>query len=156
MIPVFLGHSQLLIGVIVNALIVRSALTMKHWKNLPTLLFPSIGALTRGSLFGQLTVYLIYLIPFIWFGNFVLAYCTKVFNKSGLSFFTIIIYSSVLKTLVIILPTLFFIKFSIIPNIFLKSMGIVQFTTAIIGSTIAILLTRFEIGINRRKVKNKE
>ena len=156
LVPVLLGHSQLLIGVIVNALIVRSALTMRHWKNLPTLLFPSLGVLTRGILFDQLTLYLTYLIPFIWFSNFVLAYCTKVFNKSGLSLFTIIVCSSALKTLVMILPTLFFIKFSLIPDTFSKSMGIVQFMTAVIGSTVAILVTRFEISINKQRGEREE
>lgn len=154
LIPVFIGHPQLLVGIVVNALIVRSALTMKRWKNLPTTLSPSLGALMRGLLFGPFTIYLLYLIPFIWLGNFVLAYFVKLFSKLKLAVVFLLIFSSALKALVIFLPTLLLIKTRTIPEMFLQSMGPIQFFTALIGSAIALGITRLELNSAKRKVQN--
>jgi hypothetical protein len=155
LIPVFIGHPQVLVGIVVNALIVRSALTMKRWKNLPTILLPSLGALTRGILFGPFTIYLAYLIPFIWLGNFVLAYFVKLFSKVRLGAILIIVVSSALKASVIFLPTLLLIQTQTIPKMFLQSMGIVQFITALIGSSIAIGITRLELKAQSLKFKTE-
>ncbi|MFC1780617.1 hypothetical protein ACFLY9_02895, partial [Patescibacteria group bacterium] len=143
LIPVFIGHPQVFVGIVVNALIVRTALTMKKWKNLPTILLPSLGALTRGILFGPVTVYLVYLIPFIWFGNLTLTFFTKLLGKSNL--LLNIFGASVLKTLAIFLPTLLLVKISVIPDVFLKSMGMMQLITAVVGSTLAQIVTKLEI-----------
>ena len=147
LIPLFIGHPQIVVGVVVNAIIVRCALTMKGWKNLPTILFPYLGAVTRGIMFGPFTVYLVYLVPFIWFGNFVLAFFIKLFSKAQFRYSSAItiIISSALKVSTIFLPTLLLVNFSIIPNVFLKPMGIVQFFTAVIGSSIALVSTKLEL-----------
>lgn len=155
LIPVFIGHPQLLVGIVVNALIVRSALTMKRWKNLPTLVLPSLGALTRGILFGPFTSYLLYLILFIWLGNFVLAFYTKYFVKLKFKFVLplTILASSGLKALVIFVPTLLFVNSALIPKMFVSSMGVMQVITAFVGSAIALGITRLELKAQNAKCK---
>ena len=146
-IPVLIGHPQILVGIVVNALIVRSALTMERWKNLPTIFLPCLGALSRGILFGPFTFYLFNLIPFIWLGNFILAYFTKVFSQINvkLSFAIQIIVPGILKGIVIFLPTLLLVHYSVIPASFLSSMGLTQFITAIMGSLLAQGVTKKEL-----------
>jgi hypothetical protein len=148
LITVFIGHPQVLVGIVVNALIVRTALTMKKWKNLPTILLPSLGALTRGILFGPFTVYLLYLIPFIWLGNVLLTFLTKLLNRK--SVLVSVIGASMLKALAIFLPALLLVRASMIPDVFLKSMGMMQLVTAIVGSAVAHVVTKLEVNLNSK------
>jgi hypothetical protein len=141
-IPLYLGHPQILVGVIVNALIIRTALTIKGWKILPTVLLPSIGALARGILFGPFTVFLVYFIPFIWLGNLSIAYFSKLLSKKN-SIITVFV-SSFIKTSIIFIPVLVLVKLSVVPNLFLKSMGLVQLITAVVGSGVAFGITKVE------------
>ncbi|MBN2015377.1 hypothetical protein JW766_00920 [Candidatus Dojkabacteria bacterium] len=143
LIPVFIGHPQVFVGIVVNTLIVRSALTMKSWKNLPTILLPSLGALVRGVLFGPFTSYLFFLIPVIWTGNFILTYLVKKLSRR--SFLSVAVFSSVCKAAVIFAFTLMLVKVSVIPDLFLKSMGIIQVITALAGTTIALGVTKLEL-----------
>lgn len=146
-IPLLIGHPQILVGTVVNALIVRSALSMKSWKNLPAIVLPSLGALARGVLFGPITVYLLYVVPFIWLGNFVIAILTKWLVRKYSSFFAVF-FAAVCKSVAIFIPTYLFVSASILPKLFLTSMGYVQLITAVVGGTIALILTKVEIYIS--------
>ena len=129
---------------------------------------PSLAALARGLLFGPTTVFLYYLIPFIWFGNLVLV---SVFNKSSTfnhevlnpmakpqgilkvldkihsennkRFFPAVMLSATAKTAALYLPTLLLVKIKILPALFLTTMGSVQLSTAVIGGILAYFLWRF-------------
>ena len=71
-IPLLIGHPQVLVGIIVNAVLFLSAKNLNGMKLLPLIIAPSLGVLARGIIFGPLTIYLAYMIPFIWLGNAVL------------------------------------------------------------------------------------
>ncbi len=142
-IPFLLGQPQILIGIIINFLLARNAITMKKWKNMPAIIFPSTGAFARGLVFGPYTVYLAYIIPAIWLGNFIFVCFVKLFASENT--FKAIFVSSIAKSSVIFLYALALVRFSIIPDIFLSSMGILQLTTAIIGSSICLFLSRSEM-----------
>lgn len=142
-LPVFVGHPQILVGILVNAMIVRASLTVKGFKILPVLTLPACGAILRGVLFGPFTKFLLYLFPFIWAGNLTLSYLTK--RNIRKSMYVTIITSSIVKMFVIAIPAFLMIKLSIIPKALLLSMSLIQFITALVGASLALILTRIEV-----------
>jgi hypothetical protein len=122
--------NQLLIGTIVNGLLAYSALRFNIWKSLPIILLPSIGALISGIVFGQFTFFLLYLIPAIWLGNYILGYFVKKYSER--KFFATTI-ASIAKTSVIFGFTLILYLFNVVPAMFLIPMSIIQLVTALCG-----------------------
>ena len=82
-VPFIAGHPQWLVGILVNASLVLAALNIKNYKLLPIIMLPSIGVLTRGLVFGPFTIFLIYMIPFIWIGNAILVWAIKYFKLNN-------------------------------------------------------------------------
>lgn len=118
----FLGLNQIITGTIINFLLFASP--KKYiW---PLIVLPSLSVMARGVVFGPVTVFLYYFIPFIWLGNWVLA-ANK--NKG-------VLFAAILKTAVLYLSARIYFEFKIIPEQFLVSMGILQFVTAVIGGAL--------------------
>lgn len=140
-LPFMIGHPQWLIGTIVNASLVLSAFHLPKYKWIPVAIFPSLGVLTQGLLFGPFTIFLVFMIPFIWIGNAVLVIGIKylVHNKNTPEFVAII-PSGVAKVLVLFSASYIFVHFGIIPALFLTTMGIVQLYTALAGGVIGIAM----------------
>lgn len=68
-------NSQLIIGTIVNAALVTAAINLKGWaKILGVVTMPSISTILSGYVFGTASVYMVYMIPAIWLGNFAIIY----------------------------------------------------------------------------------
>ena len=71
-------NSQLIVGTIVNAALVVSAINLKGWaKILGVVTMPSISTILSGYVFGTASEYMVYMIPAIWIGNFALIYSYK-------------------------------------------------------------------------------
>jgi hypothetical protein len=137
--PFLLGHPQFLVGVIVNAALVLAALNLKDYKLLPIIMIPSIAVLTRGLIFGPYTIYLIYMIPFIWIGNLILVYSFKKFHF-GLKMNKIwtLTFGAILKTAFLFGSTFLFVLLGILPVMFLTTMGLLQLYTALAGGALAL------------------
>jgi hypothetical protein len=133
-LPLFLGHPQFLVGTIVNSALVLAALRLKTKQLLPVIIMPALGALSRGVLFGPFTIYLIYMIPFIWIGNSILVYFVKRINKKIHSLAT----GAFLKSIFLFSTAFALVQLGIIPTPFLIAMGPVQFLTAISGGILAL------------------
>ena len=133
-IPFLFSHPQALTGVIVNSFLVLAALCMKGKNVLPVILLPSLGALANGLLFGPLTIFLVYLIPFIWIGNFLLVYGIKSMMGSG--YWSAGIVSSLVKAGAIFLPAYGLFLAGVIPEALLIPMGALQLGTALAGVAI--------------------
>ena len=138
-LPLFLGHPQILVGIVVNASLVLAALRLKTKQLLPVIIMPVLGTLSRGLLFGPFTIYLLYLIPFIWISNALLVYFVKKINKKilGLSI------GSIIKSSFLFLSAFLLVRLSVIPTIFLIAMGPTQLLTAISGGTLALIGDKF-------------
>jgi hypothetical protein len=160
MIPFGFGHPQWLIGAIVNAILFSAVLFLpkKYW--LPLIIFPSLGVLARGLIFGPLTFFLIYFLPFVWLGNFALV---LVFEKS-LNYFKInttnknyshilenkripdikylfaVLLAGVAKFAFLFLTANLYFNLKVVPKIFVTSMGLNQLQTALAGGVISILI----------------
>jgi hypothetical protein len=149
-LPFFLGHPQYLVGIIVNAYLILGATYLKGYKLLPVILLPSIGVLTAGVIFGTYTVFLLYLVPFIWIGNAMYAYAYKHLQFVKMNKLFSIIGASGLKTTFLFLSALLLVSLGVIPAMFLTAMGILQLVTALVGGVVAVGLIK-----GREKVFSK-
>ncbi len=152
--PFLIGHPQWLVGTIVNAGLFLSAIFLPKKYFLPLAILPSLGVLARGLVFGPLTPFLAYFLPFIWLGNlaliFVFSHLIKLLptkyaipKKIGIA----VIVSAGIKFLILFLFANIYFKFSIVPAVFLQVMGLNQLATAMAGGLLALLIfTLFENG----------
>ena len=79
-VPFLIGHPQFIVGTLVNAALVLAAMNIKNYRLLPVIIVPSLGALSRGLIFGPFSRFLVYMIPFIWIGNSLLVFAVKYFH----------------------------------------------------------------------------
>jgi len=137
-LPLMVGHPQIIVGILVNALLITSALNIKGYKLLPVIIAPALGALSRGILFGPFTVFLLYMIPFIWVGNAILVFTFKALNlNKKLNYWITLLIGSITKAAFLFGIAYILFKLNLVPVIFLTAMGIFQFYTAILGGIVA-------------------
>ena len=137
-IPFFIGHPQIAVGIIVNAMLITSALNLKGWKIAPIIILPSLAMLSRGLLFGPFTIYLLYLVPFIWIGNFILVISFKYFKlRLKRNYWLTLVLGSLFKSGFLFLSVFVLYLLGLIPVIFLAAMGLMQVVTAVFGGITA-------------------
>jgi len=137
-LPLMIGHPQIVVGIIVNTLLITSALNIKGYKLLPVIIAPALGALSRGILFGPFTIFLIYMIPFIWIGNSILVFTFKALNlNKKMNYWITLLIGSITKAAFLFIIAYLLVSIKILPALFLTTMGIFQFYTAILGGIIA-------------------
>lgn len=151
MVPFGFGHPQWLIGTIVNAILFLAVLFLpkKYW--LPLIIFPSLGVLARGLIFGPITFFLIYFLPFIWLANWVLMLVfekainkDKIFQLNNFRFYFKYLFAVFLaglaKFLFLFLTANLYFNLKVVPKIFVASMGLNQLGTALAGGVISLLV----------------
>lgn len=138
-IPLLIGHPQIVVGITVNIALIMAAMNLKHYKILPVIILPSLGVLSRGLLFGPFTVFLLYMIPFIWIGNYLLVYFIKSLyvDKKKNYLFSLGVASGV-KALFLFVTAFILFSLGLVPVVFLTAMGVMQFVTAFGAGFIAI------------------
>lgn len=138
LIPLLISHPQMLTGTMVNAFLIMAALHFKGWKAAPIVILPSIAAVLSGMLFGPFTIFIVYMMPVIWIGNFVLIYLFKYLHMiRNLNYWTALGGSAIAKSALLFGAALLFVNFNIVPAAFLTAMGILQLGTAIAGGIVA-------------------
>lgn len=149
-VPLFFGHPQLVVGTVVNAILFTSTVKLSKKELLPIILLPSIGALSRGILFGPFTPFLLYFMPFIWIGNYLLISVFVKLQKVFPSLFRVFV-SAAIKALFLFLAANVYFRLNLVPQMFLKAMGIVQFITAMLGGFLAFVIISLSFrGAKRR------
>lgn len=134
-IPFLLNSNQLLTGTLVNALFFLGAYYLPKKYYLPLIVLPSLSVLTRGALFGPFTLFLVYFLPFIWMGNFLLILVfKKTYYTSGI--IAAIIFSACTKQALLLFSARFYYSLKLVPALFLNSMGVLQLLTALLGGLI--------------------
>ena len=137
----FLTHSQFLTGTIVNASLILASLNLRTYKILPIILLPSLGVLSSGLIFGNLTIFLIYMIPFIWISNFLLVLTfKKLYLHKKLNKYLTLFIASLIKSLFLFAAAFTLFNLKLLPVLFLTVMGIFQFYTALSGGILAFSL----------------
>ena len=136
-VPFMLKHPQMLVGTIVNASLILGATYLKGYKLLPVIMLPSLGVLAAGLIFGPFTIFLIYMIPFIWIGNAIFAYSYKALYLKLKSHYLSIPLSALMKSLFLFSAALMLVSVGLLPSLFLSVMGVFQLYTAVLGGTAA-------------------
>ncbi len=135
-VPMVLGN-QLIIGTIVNALLIGSAVKFKTKKVLILSIIPSIAAFSAGILFGNLTHQVLLMMPFIWAGNIALMLVVKkLFAEQRKNYFYTLTAGATGKTIILFASALMLTTAGLAPIIVLTAFGIMQFATAIAGGII--------------------
>lgn len=143
-------NSQLIVGTIVNAALVVSAINLKGWaKILGVVTMPSISTILSGYVFGTASVYMVYMIPAIWIGNFALIYSYK-FLMLGKNkhYFLAGIVGIIVKVAIIFALFNLINLFGVFPEKLVENlrnaMGMTQFITATLGVIAAFVIYKLE------------
>lgn len=143
-------NSQLIVGTIVNAALVVSAINLKGWaKILGVVTMPSISTILSGYVFGTASVYMIYMIPAIWIGNFALIYSYK-FLMLGKNkhYFLAGIVGIIVKVAIIFALFNLINLFGVFPEKLVENlrnaMGMTQLITATLGVIAAFVIYKLE------------
>ncbi len=138
LIPLLVSHPQMLTGTLVNAFLIMAALHFKGWKAAPVVILPSIAALFSGLLFGPFTIFILYMMPAIWIGNFILVYLFKYLHMiRNLNYWAALGGSAIAKSALLFGAAFLLVNFNIVPAALLTAMGIMQLGTAIAGGIVA-------------------
>lgn len=172
LVPTFLGEllkdifpatsivvtkSQIIVGSIVNTALIMAALNLKGWaKILGVVTMPSIATILSGYVFSTASVYMVYMIPAIWLGNFALVYSYKFFKVSkGKNYFLAGTLGVIMKVLVIFGIFSILKVCNVFPEVLVSSLQIAMSTTqaitAIIGTFIAFAIYKIETVRKSRK-----
>lgn len=149
-------NSQLIIGSIVNTALVVAAINLKGWKKIiGVVTMPSISTILGGYVFKSASVYMVYMIPAIWLGNFALVYSYKaILLGKQKNYFLAGIVGIIIKVAIIFTSFNILNLFGIFPEKLVSTlqtnMGAVQAITATIGVVIAFVIYELE------KRRNKE
>ncbi len=136
-VPLFIAGPQLLVGSVVNALLFIASSRMDKKSLLLMAVLPSSAAVGHGILFGGLTSFLVYLMPFIWVGNGLLMTIYRRVGKiKGM------VGASVVKASWLFGSALLLNKLGVIPVAMVGLMGVAQLTTALIGGVGANLFEK--------------
>lgn len=149
-IPFFLGHPQIVVGVFVNYLLFYSAINFKGAKLISIVILPSVAVLSRGIIFGPLTVYLLWMIPFIWFGNFLLVSIIRIFSIQK-RFLVGLVLSAIVKSAFMYSVAFVLVSNTSLPKIFLKTMGIMQLETALIAAVLFFATYKLQLLLAKKR-----
>jgi hypothetical protein len=142
LIPFLISGPQLLTGTLVNLLLIFGAKFTNKKYHILLAVIPSIAALLNGLVFGKFTAFLVFFLPIIWMGNFVFIKSINIFGKN-LSMPLSISLGLIIKTLILFSSALLYFKLSLVPEIFLTSMGVFQLITGILGGLVFLLTNKF-------------
>lgn len=142
-LPLTVTKSQVVVGTIVNAALVLTALNVKGpIKNISVVMLPSIVTILSGYVFKSASPLMVYMIPGIWLGNFALVYTFKkmLVNKK-LNYFVTGIVGIVLKVAIIFGAFSILNAFNVFPakmvDTLRAAMSYKQLITATLGVTLA-------------------
>lgn len=151
------SNSQIIVGGVVNTALIVSAINVKGWRKIISIItLPSISTILGGYVFKTASVYMAYMIPAIWLGNFALVYLYKaLLLKKNLNYFVTSVISIAVKVGIIFLGFNLINAFGIFPAKLVQNlqnaMGFMQAITATIGAVIT-----YTVYIaNKRTIKEK-
>lgn len=165
LVPTFLGNilskifgttsiistnSQLVVGTIVNTALVTTAINLKGWpKILGVITMPSISTILSGYVFGTASVYMVYMIPAIWLGNFALIYSYKLLMLGKeKNYFVAGIVGIIVKVAIIFALFNIINLFGVFPEKLItnlrNAMGLTQLITATLGVLVGFIIYKLE------------
>ena len=141
-IPLFISGPQWLTGTAVNCLLILAAARLEQRFVWPVIILPSVGALAHGALFGPFTGFLLFFLPFIWTGNWLFATAFQLL-RSRMPASLAIAAGALIKAAFLALFAVLFLRLHLVPELFARSMSLMQFLTAVAGGVLALGILRF-------------
>lgn len=133
LIPLVISGPQILTGSLVNAFLFLATMQKISTRSrIVIAILPSAGAVINGVLFGTFTPFLLYLMPAIWLGNMLIMHIYDMVSRRFEPVSAILVGAG-FKSFTIFAWSLFLFRLHIIPQTLINAMGIVQFTTAVMG-----------------------
>lgn len=138
------SNSQLIVGSIVNTVLVISALNLKGFNKIGFIItMPSVSTILSGYVFRSASVYMVWMIPAIWLGNFALIYAFKYIMIAKEKSYILAAIIGVFCKVAIIFGFFSILNlFNIFPEKLVSNlqtaMSLTQLTTAVIGCIIAL------------------
>lgn len=139
-VPFCISGPQLVTGSFVNMLLVTYAVTTRRKFDVFMCVLPSVGAIGNGILFGTLTPYLLYFLPFIWISNMLYIRAIATWRSYDMPFR--VMGAATMKSGVLLLSSTVLVGLHVVPRAFILGMGIIQFVTALTGGFLALGLLR--------------
>lgn len=136
-------NSQLIVGSLVNTALITAAINIKGWKKIVGIVtLPSIATILSGYVFKSASVFMVYMIPAIWVGNFALVYLYKLLLVAKEKNYLLTTVASIIVKVAIIFAGFSILKaFGIFPEKMVTTlqtaMGTTQAITATVGSVIS-------------------
>ncbi len=140
------SNVEIIIGTIINSLLIVCALNIKGFKKIvPVIILPSVGWILSNYLFGGAVSSFLWMIPFIWIGNFAFIYIFKwLMVEKKMNYFLTGLIAVIVKVLIIYgifcLLNLFGVFPSIMLNTLRYTMGALQGFTGILGVFLGFLI----------------
>lgn len=170
LVPTFLGNiiqeifgagsviaqnSQIIVGSIVNTALIIAALNLKGWtKILGVITMPSISTILSGYVFKSASVYMMYMIPAIWIGNFALVYAFKlIMLAKEKNYFLAGIIGIIAKVLIIGAVFMALNAFNIFPQKLVQTLQVAMTSTQLITATVGMFIA---FGIYITTTENKK
>jgi hypothetical protein len=144
LIPFLISGPQWLTGTVVNCFLLLFVVSLPRKNYLPIIILPSIGVLLHGVVFGPMTFFLYYFLPFIWLSNLVYVQIFQILLHKTTSFSGSLFISALIKAVILYSSARLFLDLGLVPSAFLVSMGTIQLVTALTGG----LLVYFIIKLN--------
>lgn len=146
------ANSQIIVGSVVNTVLIISALNLKGWSKTAFIItMPSISTILSGYVFKTASVYMVWMIPAIWLGNFALILAFKyIMLAKEKNYFIAAIIGIVCKVAIIFGLFAVLNIFNVFPEKLVsnlqKAMSLTQLLTATIGCIIAFCINKFTFG----------
>ena len=129
--------NQLIVGTLINAMLIKSAITYKTKKVFLLSLIPSTAVIAGGVLFANLTPQILLMLPFIWLGNFALMFLMRrIHSEKKKDYALFALLSSSVKTMLLFSFAFVFYSQALVPIVFLTMFGLLQFVTAMSGAIV--------------------
>lgn len=147
---VITSNSQLIVGSIVNTALVMTALNLKGWsKTLFVVTMPSVSTILSGYVFKSASVYMAWMIPAIWVGNFALIFAFKYIMLAKEKSYLLAAIVGIACKVAIIFGFFMILKaFGVFPEKLVtnlqKAMSLIQLITATIGCIISFIIYKAE------------
>ena len=142
LVPFLLDGPQLLVGTVVNAMLVMAAFEFRGSRALPLIFLPSVGALSRGLLFGPFTPFLAVMMPLIWVGNATLVFGIRRLVGRKVNAVSAVAVAAAAKSIALFAPAYALVATGALPSLFLTAMGAVQLATALAGGAAALFVLK--------------
>ena len=150
------SHSQIIVGSIVNTALIVTAINVKGWKKIVGIItLPSISTILGGYVFKTASVYMAYMIPSIWIGNFAIVYLYKqlLLNKK-LNYFVTGAIAIAVKVAIIFGGFSLLNIIGIFPEKLVQNLQIAMGTTQAVTATIGMIISYTIYLANKKTIKN--